>query len=424
MSGNKRVRLQVHATNAASFAQAFMPRIYKEVEARLTGYGLNVFNKQVQASGVYGVEPFDLVSAEELCYRVPSLEVTQRPVDPDLVDHPRFRTTTEIRNRMLQSGTRDYQSFKVLPLHTVTDRECSPHFVVLHDKVPGRECYLGHACTCGSEVRTGVPCRHFWAVLRSTSLATFQMDSVNELWFKVAQPFTTRSTTVYTFDTPNMPTMLVPFRRRVTTRTEGSEDAVEDEDEEELSQLLSTKRLWGMLTGMAKKAIEASISTGKQDALCAVLASFAAPGTGATGLADCASDGGLTLSLTADYNVRANVSKPDVVKSKGRPKATTKVGAPGKDKARKREPLRPSPCLAPSQVPDPITVAAKDDHPALTQAYLMGPVAPITGGTTANHLEQGPAKKPRATRTCATCSQEGHDSRTCPVKHQRVEAAT
>jgi len=38
-----------------------------------------------------------------------------------------------------------------------------------------------HTCTCGSGVRCGVPCRHYWAVLCCSTAATFHRGLVNDL---------------------------------------------------------------------------------------------------------------------------------------------------------------------------------------------------------------------------------------------------
>jgi len=43
------------------------------------------------------------------------------------------------------------------------------------------ELCLAHTCTCGSGVRCGVPCRHYWAVLCCSTAATFHRGLVNDL---------------------------------------------------------------------------------------------------------------------------------------------------------------------------------------------------------------------------------------------------
>mmetsp|Transcript_26560 Transcript_26560/g.74630 ORF Transcript_26560/g.74630 Transcript_26560/m.74630 type:complete len:88 (-) Transcript_26560:95-358(-) len=72
-------------------------------------------------------------------------------------------------------------AFQVCILHTITNKPTNPRFVLLHDKMEGREAYQKHSCTCGSGVRYGVPCRHLWAVLRSTTAATFHSGLINGL---------------------------------------------------------------------------------------------------------------------------------------------------------------------------------------------------------------------------------------------------
>uniref|UniRef100_A0A7S1SSS1 SWIM-type domain-containing protein n=1 Tax=Tetraselmis chuii TaxID=63592 RepID=A0A7S1SSS1_9CHLO len=102
-------------------------------------------------------------------------------VDPDLADHPRFQTADELRAAAPAHQQEDVRCFEVNIMHTITDKTTNPYFVLLHDKVEGRECYMCHTCTCGYGVRCGVPCRHFWAVLRSSSEATFHQGLVNDL---------------------------------------------------------------------------------------------------------------------------------------------------------------------------------------------------------------------------------------------------
>jgi len=85
--------------------------------------------------------------------------------DPDLADHPRFQTAEELCGAVLAHQRAGVRCYRVTLLHTVIDnnRTRNPHYVLLYDKMEGREASWQHVCTCGSGVRCGVPCRHFWA---------------------------------------------------------------------------------------------------------------------------------------------------------------------------------------------------------------------------------------------------------------------
>ena len=107
-------------------------------------------------------------------------DLLQRPelrqfadADPDLADNPRFRTTAELQELILvdKHGVKIY---KVNVLHTATNKQCNPHYVILSEKLDGRDTYREFVCTYSFAVRRGVPCRHFWAVVRGSTSAAIQ----------------------------------------------------------------------------------------------------------------------------------------------------------------------------------------------------------------------------------------------------------
>ena len=84
-------------TNSATFAKSSMPNIYKEVEDNLTGYGMTLFLKQVQASCNYVAYHIETGSPDDDDF-LTSSEALITPTgaeDPDLVDHPRFQTARQ-----------------------------------------------------------------------------------------------------------------------------------------------------------------------------------------------------------------------------------------------------------------------------------------------------------------------------------------
>ena len=176
---------QVHASRwAGSYATSCFPAIMNEMETQLTGYGLGMMEKQMVAGANYSVSSIQL---DDVQTHPPYVHVPDLFVDPDISDHPRFQTAGEILAALPQHQQDNTHCFQVKILHTLTDKPTSPHYIILHDKLEGRDCYRSHSCTCGSGVRCGVPCRHFWAVIRGTTLASFHKGLVNDLWFKTAQ---------------------------------------------------------------------------------------------------------------------------------------------------------------------------------------------------------------------------------------------
>ena len=405
---------QMHATNAASFCQSSMPAIYKEVEQQLTGYGLTLFNKQVQASGNYVATPLTLTYYDD------QADVDVRPdrswasIDPDLSDHPRGITAGVLRNSLPAEHREVATTFVVKILHTITTGPTAPHYIILFNKIEGRECFQEHMCTCGTGVRTGVPCRHFWSVLRSTTCATFNCGLVNDLWFKAPQALGQSQTLLFAFDSPSPPSATVETDRTLYHNQglvdSGVQILDETTDEAELRTLISAKRFWGIMQGLAKKAIETSILTGQQTALQAVLTSFAG-GNGRQ-----ASESG-TLAIMAGCD-RPVVANPDRVKTKGRPNGTHRVGKclNGQSGKRGRPPLNPIVTNIPGCVPrDAVSPDPEDPALATQQSGYSG------DGD--EHVSQGGENPTKKLRRCGGCRVlTNHDKRNCPAVPPRSGA--
>ena len=102
----------------------------------------------------------------------------------DIMDLPRYTSIREFLNSLDESMREDSEVYCVRVKHSCDHGRSSPHFVLLTQKLKDTQKYANYTCTCSSDVRCGVPCRHFWAVYTNTSCATFHESSVNELWFR------------------------------------------------------------------------------------------------------------------------------------------------------------------------------------------------------------------------------------------------
>ena len=105
-------------------------------------------------------------------------------VDPALVDLPRYRSAHE-----LNSTNRDQKILCATLRWNLNGHLKIPHFVVLTNPA-SNGVYTNFWCSCGSSIRDGIPCRHYWAAILSEQghLAAFHLGLVNDLWFKEAQP--------------------------------------------------------------------------------------------------------------------------------------------------------------------------------------------------------------------------------------------
>ena len=172
-----------------------LPSIYPDVKERLTSYGMSLFLKQVQASQKYVVQPCS-TTGDSIDAFVADVDELQ---EPDLRDLPRYKTLQQVMDSNGILPDADTFPALVRLKHTI-QAVSNPQFVVLTDKVEGKGCYHGYLCTCGSTTRTGVPCRHFWAVLQHLPDVAFHFGMVNDLWFKKAQP-PQESLQLYSFNT-------------------------------------------------------------------------------------------------------------------------------------------------------------------------------------------------------------------------------
>eukprot|EP00192_Tetraselmis_astigmatica_P024693 CAMPEP_0117696332 /NCGR_PEP_ID=MMETSP0804-20121206/28622_1 /TAXON_ID=1074897 /ORGANISM="Tetraselmis astigmatica, Strain CCMP880" /LENGTH=349 /DNA_ID=CAMNT_0005510475 /DNA_START=1276 /DNA_END=2323 /DNA_ORIENTATION=- len=311
-------------TRAGTWAATNYPKIHEALAPTLTGYGLSVVEKQMSAGSKYGTLEVDFAYLTDTMFEVQPGELQAASDRADLVEHPRFRTADELRAAVPAGAQRDgARAFQVDLFHTVSLRPASPHFVVLHDKVPGRECYMRYLCTCGSGVWCGA-CRHYWAVHRHSTAPAFHAGLVNDMWFMVVQPL--QPAEIKLFDDPSVLATLVEYERPLYPSLDTGSDEPEDSD-----NLPTKKRIWGALLGEAKKAIERSIDLGYQDGLYATLKGFS------TATGDSASTGAFE---TGEALTTLVVRNPDVVRGKGRPKMTIRVRvATGKRLENSRQPL-------------------------------------------------------------------------------------
>lgn len=368
----------------------------EEMGVELTGYGLGMMQKQMVAGANYAVEQVDITAP--LPHPPETQHVSYPSIDPDISDHPRFKTANEILAAVPTAHEGDFHCFQVKILRTITNKPTSPHYVLLYDKVEGRECYKGHACTCGTGVRCGVPCRHFWAVLRGTTLATFHSGLVNDLWFKTSQKLTPTTVRLHTYDDPRRARQDVAYVRPLyeASMYDNDETMIDEDMQIDLAMNLTKKRLWGALLGEAKKAIERAIVTKLEDGLYAMLKTYALVKANTTnGLL-----GGLSSLPTP-----LNIQNPEVVRGKGRPKGTTTLGvSTGERPPPRKQALQPHRDIIPSRqegeaVPDGVALELPQESLAAEDPSVTGHSSP-------------PAKR---MRRCGICRNHvGHDARNCP----------
>ena len=401
--------MQVCATQAATASQATFPTIYREMKDALTGYGMGMMAKQMAASSKYGARVVELTSLDDSVF----VEQPEDPfveTDPDVLDHRRFETAAELRSTLGDTTTGEVKVYQVDILHTVSAQLCSPHFVVLHDKVSGREAFKAYLCTCGSGIRCGVPCRHYWAVLRHSTAPAFHRGLVNDLWFKTSQPVGVSIVNLHLFDDPEAPRQETEYYRPVYALGPGDANPEADigEQMQELARDLSLKRKWGTLLGEAKKAIERALQTGAEDGLYATLRGFGGSSGGPSMPASLTSRGGL---LPGGPTVQ--VANPEVVRGKGRPKGTIRVGAGSRTvppRSQPREPLR--------------SVAVNLPERELGEEASDGS-APAASGAAQDSDGQAarPAARSKKLRKCGCCGRMAlHNSRTCPEKNAAGDA--
>ena len=398
--------MQVCATQAATASQATFPTIYRDMKEALTGYGMGMMAKQMAASSKYGARVVDLTSLDDSVF----VEQPEDPfveTDPDVLDHRRFETAAELRSSLGDTATGEVKVFQVDILHTVTAQLCSPHFVVLHDKVSGREAFKAYLCTCGSGIRCGVPCRHYWAVLRHSTAPAFHRGLVNDLWFKASQPVGVSIVNMHLFDDPEAPRQETEYYRPMYVLSPGDGYPEEiGEKMEELARDLSLKRKWGTLLGEAKKAIERALQTGAEDGLYATLRGFGE------------SSGGPSMPpslLTSRGGLQpggptVQVRNPEVVRGKGRPKGSIRVGAGSSTVPPSRQPREPL-----RSVPVNILERELGDHDEASN----GSAPAASGGVQQRDGEAArPAARSRKLRKCGCCGRMAlHNSRTCPEKN-------
>ena len=311
-------RDEVNYSDMGSTASQMVPKVYAAAKDCLTTHGLELLITQLQASLKYVVLEQDTLDVS--CSSDPITLDTCAPdetTDANLLDMPRFRCLAEVVAAK-EHMPNDYMALLVTPRHTHEGHLKNPHWILLSNKTNGA--YIDFYCTCGSSVRCGMPCRHFWAVMLSPGCYPigFHFGHINDLWFKVAQR-PTSELTLYSYGSyTGQEEQLIQFSRPLfaaatsrlaTSRSAARAAALEDDpalaaDDEtppdDPRLLLSQKRAYGELLGMAKKAVEAALAGGGGGyaALRAMLQHFVPGGESST----------------------RTVQNPAVIQGKGRPK--------------------------------------------------------------------------------------------------------
>ena len=193
--------------------------------------------------------------------------------------------------------------------------------------------------------------------------------------------------------------------RRSTSLNQGINDNMannkNDEFDDSLACLISTKRQWGILLGLSKKAIENSIETGKVEALEAVLQGFVGANQTSRDLHKITAPqpSGARSIAGVDDNEIPNVQNPAVVKGKGRPRGS--LGGARRGVATHRDPNRPPLHHVPA------------DH-ANAQPSREESELPMTQTYPTDCLSLEPSSKKQ--KTCGLCHGAGHNARTCKMR--------
>ena len=123
------------------------------------GIGMSMLVKQIASGAQYAVQE---LSNEHESTMLPSMDArTFSDIDPDMLDLPRFKTAASFRATIPEEHKHIVKIYQINLLHTITDKPTNAQFLILYNKLPNRQAYTDHVCTCGSHVRSGVPCRHF-----------------------------------------------------------------------------------------------------------------------------------------------------------------------------------------------------------------------------------------------------------------------
>ena len=351
---------EVSYRNMGTYASLMVPEIAKIVHELLTAHGEYLFLKQVQASAKYRA-----VACKLHQDAVPLDSNLDSASYHDLVDLPRYQTLEEV---VAACDLRDinYTAFVVNLNHTIEAQTRNPHFVVLKNG-QSTDCCTDFLCTCGSSVKIGIPCRHFWAVLISVpGVAGFHMGMINDLWFKVAQPSLSTLKIFSYSSSPTQEQLEIEFNRPLFNGKPGEASPVSEEELQATQQRLSRQRTFGKLLGMANKVVEASVEEDCVDALEEVLQSF----------------------LPGAPSKPEGVSNPPVAKAKGRPK-NSKNGS----------------CAS---------LVVSSNKRQRCSGERSQPFAATASQSQASAL-------PRSGPRCSGCGVEGHNVRTCPGRAARGE---
>ena len=178
----------MHYSDLGGYAKQILPVLYAEACVLLTPYGLARWVKQLQASTFYTTSRvLDLEEQQQQADPQRLLDASTNE-DPDLGDLPSCAALLDLVAQFnIDLTAASVFKVAILPLMH-KDPDLVAQHVVLWDPLPGEGgVFLRHLCTCGSAVRGGVPCRHFWAAAVGSRQASFNFGQVNDLWFKEAQ---------------------------------------------------------------------------------------------------------------------------------------------------------------------------------------------------------------------------------------------
>lgn len=341
-------------------------------------------------------------------------------LDTDLMDLPRYKTVRELIASLGTDAESSPIVFMVVTKHTMNAGRTNPHFVVLTDAVPERlSRHSGFHCTCGSAVRCGVPCRHFWAVLLSSPLAGFHFGMVNELWFCSAQPMIATHK-LYAFDgLAEEDYIQADFTSHAMAATRAAVSCEPAERVEAMRLDISKKREYGNLLGKAKKLIETAVESGRAADLATSLDAILA---GVVSAPPTAPVTGLCHPQVTSAPIILN---PEVAKPRGRP--------PG---AKNKQRMLSQQCVA-AHVQTSQPVSTHGEGGANVSASTLPRSHMHTSCVVGQH-ERGPGRPPLADiteevivpsqcsqggpvakrkRTCKACGGEGHrrDNVNCPM---------
>eukprot|EP00873_Tetraselmis_striata_P017587 jgi/Tetstr1/437851/TSEL_026491.t1 len=224
-------RTSMNPQLAANFARTVIPAVYDKLRSNLTNYGLNEAVKQVQASAIYDVA---LCSMEQDRPCVPSGHTIELEGDADLADLPRFSSITEA----------------LAGLHLTSTASAAHALYIIFT----------------NSVRSGVPCRHFWAVFINSGRGAFHLGMIHDLWFRQAQPMREEITLFIPVGGEGRTCIFQHCRPMLGLVANAGEDEVDIGalhlqlgDHNHVRDRIGKMAVYGELLGAAKRAIQAVV---------------------------------------------------------------------------------------------------------------------------------------------------------------------